>query len=619
MNLDFTNNSFDELLDANPDATVISNQLGKILTINSQFTAIFGYSREELMGEQIELLLPEGLLEIHSRHREQYYSSPKRRPMGSGMELKARRKDGSVFPVDVSLGALHTKSEVLVVAVIRDITEQKQILEKTIEAEKFYRGLFEQSPDAIFILDPEGHFIETNERASKLLGYQRDELNKMSVTDISAQQAESAETIRRFMGGEQIPPFERLFRKKSGEIVPVEIHLDLIRDSAGKPHRIQSIVRDISERKIAEIEIRKQVRRLKALRSIDIAIAGSFDLRIALDTLLEEVSKQLGIDAACLLLLNPHSQTLEFAAGRGFLTSALQYTKLGLGSGYAGKALMERRIIHIADLRGRKTDFLRSPYFFQENFVTYFAVPIIAKGQMRGVLEVFNRSPIQPDRDWLDFLEILAGQASIAVDNAQLFEGLQRANNDLILAYDATIEGWSHALDLRDKETEGHTQRVTQATIHLARAMGVDQGSLIHIRRGALLHDIGKMGVPDGILLKPGPLTEDEWVIMRQHPQFAYEMLSPIAYLQPALDIPYCHHEKWDGTGYPRGLKGEEIPLAARIFSVIDVWDALSSDRPYRPAWPKAKVLEYVQSLSGTHFDPWVIEIFLRSVDALDI
>jgi PAS domain S-box-containing protein len=189
---------------------------------------------------------------------------------------------------------------------------------------------------------------------------------------------------------------------------------------------------------------------------------------------------------------------------------------------------------------------------------------------------------------------------------------LQRAHADLAGAYEATIEGWSNVLDLRDKETEGHTQRVTEATIRLARAMGISEDQIIHIRRGALLHDIGKMAIPDGILQKPAPLTEDEWKEMRRHPEYAYHMLFPIVYLRPALDIPYCHHERWDGTGYPRGLKGEQIPLSARIFSIIDVWDALLSNRPYRKGCSEDAVLEYIQKHSGTSFDPRLVDAFLE-------
>jgi len=234
-------------------------------------------------------------------------------------------------------------------------------------------------------------------------------------------------------------------------------------------------------------------------------------------------------------------------------------------------------------------------------------------------MEIFHRSPLQVDLEWLNFLDALGWQTAIAVDNALLFEGMQRSNFDMEIAYEATIEGWSKALDLRDKETEGHTQRVTDMTIKLARTMGVRDDQLVHIRRGALLHDIGKMGVPDNILLKPGPLTEAEWHIMRRHPQFAYDLLAPIAYLQPAIDIPYYHHEKWDGSGYPHGLKAEMIPLSARIFAVVDVWDAVTSDRPYRPAWSKQKARDHIRTNSGSHFDPLVVDAFFNMIESLAI
>ncbi len=237
--------------------------------------------------------------------------------------------------------------------------------------------------------------------------------------------------------------------------------------------------------------------------------------------------------------------------------------------------------------------------------------PLIAKGHIKGVLELFHRAPLGITQEWLDFLDALAGQAAIAIDSAALFADLQRSNVELALAYDTTLEGWSRALDLRDKETEGHSQRVTESTLRLARAMGVSDSELVHMRRGALLHDIGKMGVPDDILRKPGPLTEEETQIMHRHPVHAYELLSPIDYLRPALDIPYCHHERWDGTGYPRGLRGEQIPLAARIFAVADVWDALRSGRSYRPAWTEEQAQEHIRDQAGKHFDPRVIAAFV--------
>lgn len=198
--------------------------------------------------------------------------------------------------------------------------------------------------------------------------------------------------------------------------------------------------------------------------------------------------------------------------------------------------------------------------------------------------------------------------------NTALYRYLQGFNLELKNAYETTLEGWSRALELRDRETDGHTQRVTELTMRVARAMAFTPEELVNIRRCALLHDIGKLGVPDHILHKPGPLDECEWKIMRQHPLFAYNMIHPVEYLRPALDIPCYHHEKWDGSGYPYGLKGTQIPLAARIFALADVYDALSSDRPYRAALPRERVLEHIRNGSGSHFDPNVVEIFLKEI-----
>ncbi len=358
-------------------------------------------------------------------------------------------------------------------------------------------------------------------------------------------------------------------------------------------------------------ESERQYQRLSALRAIDLTILSSLDRRVAFNAVLDQTSAQLGADAAAILLLNPQTRHLEYAAGRGFRSRGIEQSVLRPGDGHAGAALLQRRAVTDPDLGVSETPFARTR-LAGEGFRSYICAPLIVRGEPRGVLESFHRTRLTPDADWLNYLEALAGQVAIALDNAELFRGLQQTNAELALAYDATLEGWVHALDLRDKETEGHTRRVTDMTVRLARHMGQDEAALTEIRRGALLHDIGKIGVPDYILLKPGPLTDDEWVVMRKHPIYAHEMLSGIRYLSRALDIPYCHHEKWDGTGYPRGLKGEQIPLAARIFAVVDVWDALSSDRPYRKAWSRERVRDYIRSLSGTHSDPQVVVAFLE-------
>ena len=218
----------------------------------------------------------------------------------------------------------------------------------------------------------------------------------------------------------------------------------------------------------------------------------------------------------------------------------------------------------------------------------------------------------------MGFAEALAGQAAIAIENITLFQNLKRANLDLSIAYDTTLEGWSRALEYFDHDTEGHTRRVTDLTMKLASALHVPDSQLVHMRRGALLHDIGKMAIPGEILNKQGNLTGEELQIVQQHPQAAYNLLKPIPFLRPALDIPYCHHEKWDGSGYPRSLKGEEIPLAARIFSIVDVWDALTSDRPYRKAWSRQEALEYILAERGRFFDPLIVDVFSQLVPTLN-
>jgi putative nucleotidyltransferase with HDIG domain len=242
-------------------------------------------------------------------------------------------------------------------------------------------------------------------------------------------------------------------------------------------------------------------------------------------------------------------------------------------------------------------------------------VPMKIGDEILGVISIESERPDAFSETDERMITTLAAQAAVTLDNIQLFENLQKSNDRIFAAYDETIEGWSNALDLRDKETEGHTQRVTNLTEELARVMGIPEADIVHMRRGALLHDIGKMGVPDRILLKPDKLTDEEWVIMREHPVLAYNLLSHIEFLRLALNIPHYHHEKWDGSGYPAGLKGKQIPLEARIFAIIDVYDALTSDRPYRPGWPKDKALSYIREQSGLHFDPKVVKAFLKLID----
>jgi response regulator RpfG family c-di-GMP phosphodiesterase len=397
-------------------------------------------------------------------------------------------------------------------------------------------------------------------------------------------------------------------------------------------NRYRRIAEEREQRQHAEEYTRRQLQRLTLLHDIDINIAANLQPDTVLDTLVTLLHERLHMSAA-VLLLNPASGLLEYAASQGFQHTDFSSTAAQPGEILAVHAAHSRSLAAIPDRAcwtGQPATFQAAPRHMpytsashhasaacshtlalmqRENLASCYAVPLIARGEVKGVLELFHQTPLTPDQDWLNFLETLAGQAAIALDNAELFANLQQS-------YEATLEGWVKALDLRDKETEGHSQRVTEMTVQLARALGLEAATIEHMRRGALLHDIGKLGIPDSILLKPGKLTEDEWAIMRTHPTLAYQWLAPIRYLRPALDIPHYHHEKWDGSGYPHGLQGQDIPLAARIFAVIDVWDALSSDRPYRKAWPEERVYAHLREQAGSHFDPQVVEVFLQMKQA---
>lgn len=482
-------------------------------------------------------------------------------------------------------------------------------------SEERFRLLAENAQDVIYRLkiQPEMEFDYISPVIQRFTGYTPAELYANPDLLRTMVFEDDRKLVDSVLQGRIAPtnPLTMRWVNKNGDILWVEQQNVLVYD-AGKPIAIESITRDITERVRSDERIQRQMQRLAAMLTIDNAISASLDLRLTIGILLDNVIAHLRVDAACILLLNQNTKMLEYYAGRGFRTKGIEKTMLRLGEGYASKAIMERRIISGADLWMVEDNDIFAHILNPEEFVSYYAAPLFAKGIGKGVLEVYKKTPVETDQEWMEFLEALAGQTAIAIDNAELFASLQKSNLDLTQAYDSTLAGWVRALDLRDEETEGHAQRVAELTLHLASSMGIRDGELEHIRRGALLHDIGKVGVPDRILLKPGPLTEEEWVIMRRHPSYAFNMLSGINYLKKALDIPANHHEKWDGTGYPQGLKGNAIPLAARIFAVVDVWDALTSDRPYRSAWPREKAISYIREQSGMHFDPEIVERFLN-------
>jgi len=592
---------------------------GEVLTINQSWTDLTGYVLSDIPTIQAwtEKAYPDRASALQEEINGLYSATGR---MDEGEE-DIHTSSGEIRTWKFSsapLGKLPDGRR-LVTSMAVDITERKRA-EQGLQKEKDRAQQYLDIAGVIFlVLAADQKVTLINRKGCEILGYTEEEIVGQNWFDHFLPQAEKAEFRPEFdqiLAGEMelIEYFESPILTKSGHERLIAWHNSALTDEAGRIIGVVSSGEDVTGRKQAEARIQRQLEHLTALSSIDRVIAGNIDLKLSLSEILTHVTAELKVDAADVLILNSNSQMLEYAAERGFRNNAIRKAQVRLGKGYAGCAALDRQLVQIQDLGAEPDNISPNRHLAGEDFACYFGVPLIAKGQVLGVLEVSHRATLEPDAEWLDFLYTLSGQAAIAIENATLFESLQRSNSELTQAYDATIEGWSHALDLRDKETEGHSLRVTEMTVRLARLFGLNGTELAQVRWGALLHDIGKMGVPDGILLKPGSLTDEEWVAMKKHPTFAYEMLSPIRYLRLALDIPYCHHEKWDGTGYPRGLKGEVIPLSARIFAVVDVWDALCSDRPYRPRWPEEKVREHINALSGTQFDPQVVEVFMQSL-----
>ena len=577
---------------------------------------LLGYAPEELLGKiAFDFVHPEDQDRIVATFVEniQKPNSP------VSTEFRFRHRDGSWrFLEGIGYAYVDEHDELVALVHSRDVTERKRAERALREKERLLSEAQRIGRIGSWSYDIPNDSLTFSDEMYRLLDILPEDFHHDSNDFLAlvypSDRPEAAKWMTALTQGTQEQDLNFRIFHKNGELCYLQCTGAVEFDETGKPVRFIGTAQDVSERRAAEMQIDQQIKRLMALSEIDQAIISSFDQRYTLGVILSQMISHLQVDAADVLTMDAAGEMLDYAAGQGFRTNMREITHLRLGESHAGRVAKERRMLRILDLREATNDLAFSRFVIAEHFVSYIAVPLVVKGKVRGILEVFQRSPLQPYQEWLDFFNALAGQTAIAIESTSLLSNLQASNRELTQAYEATIEGWSRAMDLRDRETEGHTQRVTKLTLALARSMGIDESKLVHLRRGALLHDIGKLGVPDQILFKAGGLTAEERQIMEQHVEFAYEMLAPIAYLKPALNIPYFHHEKWDGTGYPIGLKEEQIPLEARIFALVDVWDALLSDRPYRQAWTHERTMEYIRAQSGTHFDPQVVEFFLKIV-----
>ena len=368
-----------------------------------------------------------------------------------------------------------------------------------------------------------------------------------------------------------------------------------------------------------KLTTRVPAKELSTLLKVSSSLASTMDLTQVLQIAIESAVDLLGLDTGAIYTLENETLLLGAAVPPlpPQLPDELLFARLD-DHPHIKEAVSTRAPVYLRDARAAPLSAAEQIIVDQRQLVSVLYFPLLLKESAIGVFIIGTTGKTRRfTSSEIDLSYILAFQVSLAIANAQLYKKAQEAITDLTQAYDATLEGWSRVLDMRDHVTDEHTHRVADLTVALANRMGIPESELGQIRRGALLHDIGKMGIPDAILQKPDALSETEWAVMQTHPEKAYQILSQINYLAPAMDIPYCHHERWDGTGYPRKLEGEAIPLAARLFAIVDVFDALTSDRPYRKAWNKEKALMYIQEQSGKHFFPDAVNAFSEMMSEL--
>ena len=607
---------FRALIENSADAITLLDSNGVSVYDSPAASGMLGYGPDELIGQNIfKLLHTEDLTTIQPLFQ-RLAETPGAR---SNNIFRIRHKNGSWRWIEAVVTNLLAEPSVrAIVANYRDITERKQAEEILRDSEDRYRDLVDNSQDLICTHDMEGRILSVNPFAEQTLGYPTGEVLKMNLRDIMAPQ--SQKYFRRYLSNirrQGIATGIMVVQTINGKERIWEYRNTLRTEGVEEPV-VRGMARDITERKQAEEE-------LSTLYELSRALAEANELDQVLDLVNRRTVESVRTTFSRIALLEGD----EFVTRSAYPIRVLDH-ELFVGSRnlisampYCQRVVQQNEpvILHSSNAEVSNEE---SAALLLDFAQTLCLIPLrvhdfaLHSSRILGLLMVGEsrkdeREPFTAEK--MRLTRSIGDQAAIAINNTRLFYDLESSNINLSRAYDATIAGWSAAMDLRDKETEGHTLRVTEMTLRLAKRMEVSEQELIQVRRGALLHDIGKMGIPDRILLKPDKLTDEEWEAMRLHPTYAYQLLKPITYLSPALDIPYCHHEKWDGTGYPRGLKGLDIPLTARIFTVVDVYDALTSDRPYREGWSREKTLEHIRELSGSHFDPQVVGAFLKMVD----
>lgn len=591
------------LFDLSDDILLIRSREGRLIHVNPAYHRMLGWDAEDLKRfDPVDLIHPED-----RAARDAAFESGWRDGGAKRWECRIRGKDGSFRWLQWS-GIFDLESQRWY-SVGRDVSGQKEAH----HARAWLAAMVESSSQAFIGTSLDGTILSWNCAAEKLFGYSASEMLGESIIRLVPPErwSRAAEVLNQVRREIDVPEIETVLADRSGLAFNASFQISFVRDENGDTMGAAAICRDISAKTQAEGRAEAQLAQLTALRSIDQSITSTTDLAATLNVVVDRIFATTDVDTVGVFLLGTSPDSLELSVGSrrdgkppedSDLSIAETVARECVASAWIASSNLAASAFLGLDVRG-------------DEATAWDGRPLIAKGVTLGALLVRYRTGVSRQAEQFYFLDALAGQAAIAIDAGLLFRNLQRTRDEVLAAYDETLMGWARALDLRDHDTEGHSRRVTELTLSLAGKAGVPESELPDMRRGALLHDIGKIGVPDQILLKSGPLTDEEWRQMRRHPDLGVQLLEPISFLRPALDIVLYHHERWDGTGYPKGLAGEAIPLGARIFALADVWDALCSDRPYRPAWDVAQVREYISGESGRQFDPELVPVFLGLMD----
>lgn len=590
------------IVNSDMDAIISLDANQRITLFNPAAEQMFLCSATEAVGQSLDRFIPDRFRGQHHDHIKMFgHSGVTKRMMGrvDAVTITGQRTDGTEFPAEASISHTEVIGMQMYTVILRDVTQRKQAEAALQESDSRFRSFMNNNATIAWMKDEQGRHVYLSETFEKRHNVRLEDWD--GKTDFEVWPREIAETFwkndQEVLRAEE--PIEIIEETKDPQGIPTYwLNFKFpFRDASGRKY-IGGIGIDITERKERE-------RELEALAAVSAASRSALTRAEMLAVIVEQTMSLTNADGIVVVLSDPLGNDAVVEAIRGELSAPVG-SRIPSGQGIAGHVIATGQPYITNDLPNDPLIYYRQP----TDLKSFVSMPLTTPNGTIGALQVAGHTRFTDSL--ISVVASLADMAASAIQRVTLYEQSLAHASELSQAYEETLAGWARALELRDEPTEGHTRRVTDLTIQLSRALGLPEQDIEHIRRGALLHDIGKMGVPDSILHKPGPLTGQEKAIMQLHPGYAYEMLSKIPFLRPALDIPYCHHEKWDGSGYPRGLNGKAIPLAARIFQVADVYDALSSDRPYRPAWGLKKVRKYIQNERGKYFDPQIVDIFLK-------